>query len=388
MTRPARETQAAPVTGAARNTNLDLIRGVAVLGILVMNAVSFGLAEGAYNNLSHAGMATPLDWITGVLGEIFVDQKFMGIFSALFGAGIVLFADRAAAKNKRPVLLSLWRNFLLFAIGLLHTVLWAGDILVIYALAAPFLIAMRRAKPTTLFVLGTAVVLLSPISAWYTQTIIGADAAALGSYWGSGAMSEAVETHLLVDIFSRAIGMMLIGVGLYRIGFMTGELAQRTYARIARWGLAIGIPLASLGVIAVTVNEFDAGVALQGSIPNSLATIPMVLAYIAILSLWNARSESGLVTRLRAAGRMALTNYLTQTVIGVFVFSVLLGDITVTRTAVAVFVIAVWALQLAWSEPWLDRFRYGPAEWAWRCATYWTVFPLRRSAPSKTRGHP
>jgi uncharacterized protein len=156
------------------------------MGILVMNAVSFGLAEGAYHNLSDDGMATILDWIVGIAGEIFVDQKFMGIFSALFGAGIVLFADRAEAKGGRPILLSLWRNFLLLTIGLVHAVIWDGDILVEYALASPVLIALRKAKPKTLFIIGTEIVLLSPLSAWYTQSTIGADGTGLGGYWGTG----------------------------------------------------------------------------------------------------------------------------------------------------------------------------------------------------------
>ena len=105
--RPADEVAAAgPLPAQGRITHLDALRGVAVLGILVMNAVSYGLEPAAYFNVSAAN-ATPLDWIVGVLGEIAVDQKFMGIFSILFGTGIVLFADRAADKGARANRLSL-----------------------------------------------------------------------------------------------------------------------------------------------------------------------------------------------------------------------------------------------------------------------------------------
>jgi uncharacterized protein len=129
--------EAAPVSPRARITNLDTVRGVAVLGILTMNVVSFGLvATAPYFNLSAGGSETWVDWLIGGGGEILADQKFMGLFSMLFGAGIVLFADRAEAKGRRPALFSLWRNFLLLLIGIAHTLIWDGDILVIYALCA------------------------------------------------------------------------------------------------------------------------------------------------------------------------------------------------------------------------------------------------------------
>ena len=102
-----------PVRESARITSLDLIRGVAVLGILLMNAVSFKFGPAPYFNLSAGGSETWLDWTVGILGEIFVDQKFMGLFSLLFGAGMILFIDRASARGRRAALLNMWRNALL-----------------------------------------------------------------------------------------------------------------------------------------------------------------------------------------------------------------------------------------------------------------------------------
>ena len=108
--------RAGPVEESGRITNLDALRGVAVFGILFMNAVSYGLEPAAYFNIS-LGNDTPLDWVIGVFGEVVVDQRLMGVFSLLFGAGIVLFADRASAKGNRGGWLSLWRNLLLLGIG-------------------------------------------------------------------------------------------------------------------------------------------------------------------------------------------------------------------------------------------------------------------------------
>ena len=143
-----------PVDETGRITNLDALRGVAVFGILLMNAVSYGLEPAAYLNISLAN-DTPLDWIIGVFGEVFVDQRFMGVFSLLFGAGIVLFADRADAKGNHGGWLSLWRNLLLLGIGALHMWLWEGDILVAYAIASPFLLMARRLSDRALLGLGS-----------------------------------------------------------------------------------------------------------------------------------------------------------------------------------------------------------------------------------------
>ena len=120
MAARSQATDSGPVRESGRITSLDLIRGVAVLAILLMNAVYFGLGSAPYFNLSAGGSETWLDWAVGILGEVFVDQKFMGLFSLLFGAGMILFIDRASGRGRRAVLLNLWRNALLLLIGVLH----------------------------------------------------------------------------------------------------------------------------------------------------------------------------------------------------------------------------------------------------------------------------
>jgi uncharacterized protein len=155
---------ATPITRSERITNLDTVRGIATLGILVMNAVSFGLPQPAYFNLDYAGSDTALDWIVGVLGEVFVDQKTMAMFSMLFGAGIVVFADRAAAKGRRANWLSLWRNTLLLGIGLVHAVFWFGDVLMLYAICSPVLLLLRTRSARTLFIIGGVCLALSALT--------------------------------------------------------------------------------------------------------------------------------------------------------------------------------------------------------------------------------
>ncbi|MEX1106489.1 MAG: DUF418 domain-containing protein [Ilumatobacteraceae bacterium] len=370
-----------PVGTGERITNLDAMRGIAVLGIVVMNAVSYGLPEAAYFNLSAAGSDNWLDWVIGVTGEIFVDQKTMALFSMLFGAGIVLFAERAQAKGANAGRLSLWRNFLLLIIGLVHGLLWEGDVLFVYALCAPLLIALRKRQPRTLLIAGTAVVLWSAVLAVIVQTTIPADGDGLGEYWftNGSAMSDAVGLFLLNDFFARAFGMMLIGVALYRLDVLQGTRPTAFYRSMVRWGLGIGVPIAAAGVAIQATADFSPDIAIIGEAPNTLATIPIALGYVGAITLWNQRPTTELHEHLRAAGRMALTNYLTQTILGVIILRGLLSATDLTRTAIAVFIVGVWALQLAWSKPWLDRFRFGPFEWAWRCGTYRKIQPIRRA---------
>ena len=183
---------------------------------------------------------------------------------------------------------------------------------------------------------------------------------------------------MLLGYFSRGLGMILIGAGLYRLGFMQGRWSARAYRLTAVVGLGIGLSLAALGVIYVVWNDFSREVAFIGNIPNTLGTIPATLGYMSLIVLWDKGAANRLKSRLCAVGRMALTNYLAQTVLGVVVLTVVLGDFAINRCGLFIFVIAVWVLQLWWSPAWLNHFRFGPAEWLWRVATYRRRQPLRR----------
>lgn len=353
-----------------------------MLAILLMNAVSFKFGDAPYFNLSAGGSENWIDWSVGILGEIFVDQKFMGLFSLLFGAGMILFIDRASARGRRAVLLNLWRNGLLLLIGILHFMLWDGDVLMAYALSSVFLIAMRKLPNKALISIGTIVFALSIGTALLAQNIANTTDASLAGIWMPGetlAEEEVIWTPLLTGFFLRALGLILIGAGLYRTGFMNGGMPAKTYRRIALIGLAVGLPLATAGVIITALNDYSNEIAFIGQIPNTIGTIPASLGYMSLIILWNNRGDNMLKERLRAVGRMALTNYLTQTILGVLVLTTLLADVDfVNRGLVLVFVLAVWALQLWWSQAWLNRFLFGPAEWFWRVATYRSGQPLLR----------
>lgn len=364
-----------------RIDRLDLIRGVATLGILIMNSVAFGLDDAAYSNLEQGGNSTLLDTAIGVLARVFVDQKMMALFSLLFGVGIVIFADRAEAKGRRPVLLSMWRNLLLFAIGIAHTIFWDGDILTVYAVCAPFVLLARKLPAAVLLVAGTAVANLGAIG--FLLANDGTTDADLGNAWFSGGsdvvgeLSGGLEGLLLLDGFGRALGLMLVGVGLFRLRVVQGTRSEVEYRRLVIGGLAIGLPLSIAGLIVHTSTDWAGSSALLGYGISTLGTVPIAIAYVSIIILWAQRVHP-LHDRLRAVGRMALTNYLTQTLIGLLVLTFAFDDAGLDRMTILAVVVLVWAAQLAWSPWWIERFRFGPVEWLWRTATYRSRQPFRR----------
>jgi len=256
---PQFESGTSPVGLGERITNLDAIRGWSTLGILLMNVVSFGLPTAAYFNLDGGGSKTLLDRFIGASGEVFADQKMMGIFSLLFGAGVALFADRTAAKGRRSMALSLWRNLLLFGIGFLHSLLWDGDILIIYACAAPFVVALRNLRPRTLILLGVAIFVVTVAVGLVVGLSVSADGSELADIWSNDpglVMSDAVGLWFLIDFGGRALGMMFIGVALFRLGVLDGTQDPDADRRMAKWGLAIGLPLAAAAVAILAGNNF------------------------------------------------------------------------------------------------------------------------------------
>ena len=215
MSTQTQTTDSGPVRESARITSLDLIRGVAVLGILLMNAVAFKFGPGPYFNLSAGGSETWLDWTVGIFGEVFVDQKFMGLFSLLFGAGMILFIDRAASRGRRAVRLNLWRNVLLLIIGILHTIIWYGDVLMAYAIASFFLVAMRKLPNWALISVGAIVFALSIGCSLLAQNMANTTDVSLSGLWTPGDVptQETIVVPFLLGYFLRALGLILIGAG-------------------------------------------------------------------------------------------------------------------------------------------------------------------------------
>ena len=356
-----------------RITHLDTVRGVAVMGILIMNAVSFFFVGAAYFDISSPENKTILDWLVGGFGEVFADQKFMALFSILFGASVLLFCERAAAKGHSPVRLSLWRNFLLLLMGLFHESIWEGDILFVYACCAPVLLLCRKLPPTLLISVGTLLYLSPIIVSGLAVSVV--DPTAFLEVWGSLSIKnpssdvDLVLLGLMYDVFARAMGMMFIGMGLYANGMLIHANASDALFKRSLCLVALGALLSGVGLAWTATQNFSPTAIVQGNIANTVGTVPMALGYLGLLMWWNEKTSGLLINRIRALGKTALTNYIGQTVVCVVLASLLPNE-WLSRTTVFLLIIVIWWAQLYLAEKWLKRYRFGPLEYLWRCATY------------------
>jgi len=407
----ASDASAVPVAGSERIVSLDVLRGVAILGILVMNIQSFSMIESAYLNPTVYGNLTGLNRLVWTLSHYFADLKFISIFSMLFGAGIVLFSGRLEAAGRSPVGLHYRRVFWLLVIGLAHGFfLWYGDILTAYALIALVAFLFRKVRPVPLLVVGLIVFAVSSVLylfggismayappeamegvAYFWQPTADSVASELAAYRGSWVeqMSHRVPSMIAsltivfwMNFVWRVGGLMLVGMALFKWGVLSAERSRRFYAILAAVGLAVGVPLIRLGI----VRRFADGWSIQysfftGGQYNYWGSLFVALAFVGLIMLWvKAGALAGLQRSFAAAGRMAFTNYLMQTAVCTTIFYGhgfgLFGS--VERTGQILIVLGVWIFQLWFSTVWLARFRFGPVEWLWRTLTYLKPQPMRR----------
>jgi uncharacterized protein len=399
-----------PVSGVDRIRQLDVLRGVALLGILVMNMISFGLPGALYFNPVALGPLEGLDRVAFLFSEVFANEKFMGLFSVLFGAGVVLFTDRIRSKGKPEAAWHYRRNGWLLLFGLAHAyLLWNGDILVTYAICSVWLFLFRGWSVRGLLIAAGVflggLMLANLFFGWSMPYWTPEELDGLRAFWSPDAASVAqevdayrgswldqmaqripgaiaIQTALLPFVAPRATGMMLLGMALYKAGVLTGERDRQWNGRLALIGLTLGTLISGFGV---WQNEL-AGWTIEYSFFNggqfrTLGMVPLVLGYIgAILWLCEGRLSAWMERRLAPVGRMALTNYLTQTLLAT---TVMYGHglgwfATMGRAELWLVILPIWGLQIVWSSWWMERFRFGPFEWLWRTATYWTAQPMRR----------
>ena len=419
------EESAGPVqpSGSDRVVSLDFIRGIAVLGILFANITAFGQPYVAYLwPPAISGGMTAGDQAIWLFQFVLVDGKFRGLFTILFGAGIYLFMERAWARGKGKGLQAR-RLFFLLCFGLIHYFLiWRGDILTLYAVWGLVALLMIGWKAKTQLVVGLIAttlgsLLMAALMAFQfaaaeipqvrdnmppeaREQIENVEPNTLASaeeeiaLYQDGSYGEIVESavkndwgQLLSELLLvgpvETIGLILIGMGLYRMGLFTGGISRR---KLLIWGW--------IGLIVGLVTSFLAGqMAYSAGFPfmttlfvfNGLGQLPhliTVLGVLFLLALWGPSAAGGwLGRRFVAAGRMAFSNYLGTSIVMMFVFHGWAGGLfgQLHRLELLGIVVAMWLVTLLWSKAWLSVFRFGPLEWVWRCLTYGKLFPIRRT---------
>jgi uncharacterized protein len=402
---------AQPVLPAAhRTTLLDALRGFALFGVVWSNYAFFsiwvilGPEEQA---------ALPGAWLDAVLGpfhDILIDGKFYSIFSLLFGIGFGFFLDKGAAGQAR----FLRRMLLLLLIGVLHLrFLWAGDILSLYAILGLLLPLFRRVSDRAVLIIAT-VLLLSPIAvdaarvltndAFYPAAPINrameSDDAIHGSLWqligsvpagGWAEFNTSNERSWLLRIWiivdsnrsQKVLALFLIGLWIARRKLFADPARHSALLkRVSIAGLVIGLPFCFLNWYSINnLPRLPEAQGLVNTVSYALGVVPLALAYASGFTLlWIDPRWQKRFLVLSPMGRMALTNYLMQTVLGILIFyGIGLGmGGRVSMVGFESIALAVFIVQVLWSRWWLKRFHFGPMEWLWRSLTYGKVMEMRK----------
>jgi uncharacterized protein len=408
----AQQTLAAPTAPAERIQIVDILRGFALLGILVVNMELFSHPVQTVL-LPYAGSGFA-DRAAAFMIRFLAEGKFYSLFSFLFGLGFYLLMERLEQKKLQMKRIYVRRLLALLIFGVTHALLlWVGDILALYAVTGLTLLLFRRAKPRTLLTWAVILVLLMPLfyagslgllelgRAAGPETAAEIDASLQTSVEGARADAErGMEGYLQRSYFAVTAqrwydwsSFMVIGnlsllpgvlamflVGLYfgkRRLLAEAEANRPFFRRLLVWGLVIGLPgnflFASLGLDAA--RSVPTLPLLIGSLGQALGAPMLALAYVAALVLLSqSRAVGPWLARLAPVGRMALSNYLTQSVVcSTLFYGYGLGLFGKVGTALGLVVtLAVYLPLIPLSAWWLGRFRFGPMEWLWRTITYWS----------------
>ncbi len=423
----------APVTASERIASIDVLRGVAVLGILVINIDFFALPSAVFFNPTVAGGFSGVNLLTWKANSILFLDKMMAIFSMLFGAGLILMYNRAESAGRSLGGIYYRRILWLLLLGLAHGYfLWFGDILHAYAVCGLFLYLLRRRSAKLLITLGLLLLMVGVLVQVNSGRFFGilkseattAEAAlaagetltprqqGMSQAWkeiratfdpSAEEVAQEVETYqsgfleihayraakslmmqtqaLLFMVFWHAIGLMLLGMGLMKLGVFSGKRSIRFYVVCIIVGYGVGLPVCGYGAGSLIEHNFDFVYRFKiGNHFNNIGSILVALAHVGtVMAVCKGGLFTSLTRRLAAVGRMALTNYLMQTLICTTIFygygMGLFGR--VERFSLMGFVLGIWILQLLVSPLWLKHYRFGPAEWLWRSLTYWRRQPMR-----------
>ena len=392
-----------PVGEKKRVVSIDVLRGFASLGILVMNIQSFAMVGAVYDNPTAYGDLSGGNFVVWLLSHLLADQKFISIFSMLFGAGIVLMWQRAESSGASPTRLHYRRMGWLILFGLLHAyLLWYGDILYTYGICGFFVYLLRRRTPRTLILCSLVLAMIGSLIAiglglfWVPHLSPGMKAEfiegwqpspqtineELTAYRGSwiAQMSQRVptafeiETSLFLRLYAwKVSSLMLLGMALFKLGAFHARWSRRQYLSLVGAGLLVGIPITLFGVIQNFAKHWDLSYSFYlGAQYNYWGSYLIALGWIGLIMLW-CRSPwaPALKERIAAVGRTAFSNYILQTVICTTIFY---GHgfgyfEKVPRTGQILLVFAIYMAELVIAPLWFRHFQFGPLEWLWRSLT-------------------
>lgn len=429
-----------PTTKSERISAMDTIRGIALFGILLMNIIGFGLYK-AYFDPTNNGGTTGWNLTLWWMNMLFFEGTMRGMFSMLFGAGILLFTSRKTESMAGTVVTDLFFRRLMWMVlfGVIHCylLLWDGEILYTYALVGMFAFSFRHLKPKHLLIGATIILILATaftVKDYFKikdasekataaetkkmsgQTFVKEDSTAIEKwsaivkeekatpeqvkdemtarskgYWSivmhKLPVNQYMETAFLYFIgFWDTLAMMLWGMAFFKLGILnwTADAAaksNRFYGLMALVGYGIGITINYFETEHIVSSNFSIVSFYQNYMTYHSGRIPTTCGHIALIMLF---IKSGflpfLQKALAAVGQMAFTNYIMHSIICNFIFLGYGFSMygKLQRYELYYIVVSIWVFQLIFSPIWLKYFRFGSLEWLWRSLTYWKMQPMKR----------
>ena len=424
-----------PTAKSERIAAMDTIRGISLFGILLMNITGFGLYK-AYFDPNNNGGATGLNLTVWWMNMLFFEGTMRGMFSMLFGAGILLFTGRAILNQQSNAVTDTFFRRLLWMIlfGVIHCylLLWDGEILYCYGIVGMFAFSFRHLKPKHL-IIGAALILMVSTAfsvreyykykTTYAQSTAAKIKEANGEtlskeqklsiekwdaieneekvtavqlqaemtarekgYWSivmhKLPVNQYMQTSFLYFInFWDTLAMMLWGMAFFKLGILNASKSNKFYALMAVIGYGIGITINYFETAHIVNSNFSIISFYENFLTYQFGRIPTTCGHIALIMLF---VKSGflpwLQKSLAAVGQMAFTNYIMHSIICNIIFLgygfSMYGKMQ--RYELYYIVASIWIVQLIVSPIWLKYFRFGPLEWMWRSLTYWKKQPFKK----------
>ncbi|MBQ14325.1 MAG: hypothetical protein CMQ17_07980 [Gammaproteobacteria bacterium] len=425
-----------PIAEKHRIRSIDTLRGIALLGILLLNIIAFSRPLAEYFDPSVFETQSGLNLFVALTVDVWFEGAFRAIFSMLFGAGVLIFFSKSNSDEETIRALYYRRTWLLIGFGLFNSyiLLWVGDILYVYGMAGLTLYFFRGYSPLRLAVFAGAIFFLLGIlhtgthfgtRALYTEfqeveslsdgeEISEAQANAVDNWDAylqqqlatpeqmqaeikirrqgyidnfifSAQINIIFQTILfLVNTFWDAAAMMLLGMVLMKWNIFDASRSLRFYSKMLIAGFSIGLFVNIWEVMMYVNSGFEPYWSQPARPTYDIGRLAMAFGYIGLtMIVCKLGVFARIVGALACVGQLALTNYLMQSVICNFIFMGfgfgLFGQLE--RLEIYYVVPGVWLFQLIFSVYWLQHYRFGPAEWLWRSLTYWKRQPLRRIVP-------
>lgn len=389
-----------PTSFSERIHEIDGIRGFALLGILMMNIMSFAtpmMQDGMEQQATERFTGQYNEWSIFFINT-FVTTNFYTMFSFLFGLGFYIFLSRAENKVQSTNILFLRRMGMLLIFGILHGVLlWYGDILWTYAVTGVLLLFFYKLSPKINLIIGVGILgVFTVFLLLMSLLLFGVNVPVEGAFSLPFDMTETIIDGSYSDLIlinSTFLGISLMNIiflvpsvlAVFLIGLYAGQKGifnnidahESLINKVAAVGLGIGLPIKILTGYAVTYQSLDTAWAMLSMLSSTIGGPLMSLGYIALF-LIIAGKVPAMVKILQPVGQMALTNYIMQTVIMMIIFY---GFNLFNRVDAVYFipiVLAVFAVQIIYSHLWMKVFKFGPLEWVWRTVTYLKILPIKR----------